>query len=298
MVHPRCKAVRADRPSQEALTPVYPTTSGLGQEAAAADDRTRACRCDLTDPLPAATLGRHAPASFRDSVFCCTTRRRHSRRKSCTTDFTRAWRRIKFDEPPRAAALDADPLSETQAARRAGAQAAATLDGGLLAALPFDMHACAAADACGSAAGSRADLSHAAACCRAMSAAAKTIVAGLRLCRRWINGVQVAIMAPTEILAEQHYRKIRGWLDELGVSLTWLAGGLRKRRRHRHSLRSRAVPRRSSWHARASFRRSVRFAQPGPRANRGRHSRVRIASAACAASERHRRDGPRSRTSS
>ncbi|HEV7802481.1 MAG TPA: ATP-dependent DNA helicase RecG, partial [Burkholderiales bacterium] len=43
------------------------------------------------------------------------------------------------------------------------------------------------------------------------------------------NGTQVAIMAPTEILAEQHYRKFSGWLQALGLEVTWIAGGLRKR---------------------------------------------------------------------
>ena len=57
----------------------------------------------------------------------------------------------------------------------------------------------------------------------------KTIVAALAALQAVENGGQVAIMAPTEILAEQHYRKFSSWLTPLGVSVTWIAGGLRKR---------------------------------------------------------------------
>jgi ATP-dependent DNA helicase RecG len=38
-------------------------------------------------------------------------------------------------------------------------------------------------------------------------------------------GWQCALMAPTEILAEQHFRKLVGWLEPLGVTTAWLTGG-------------------------------------------------------------------------
>ena len=44
-------------------------------------------------------------------------------------------------------------------------------------------------------------------------------------------GFQSALMAPTEILAEQHYRKIAQWLDALGLEVAWLSGGQKKRER-------------------------------------------------------------------
>jgi ATP-dependent DNA helicase RecG len=43
------------------------------------------------------------------------------------------------------------------------------------------------------------------------------------------NGYQAALMAPTEILAEQHYLKLRGWLDPLGIEPVWLSGSLKKK---------------------------------------------------------------------
>ena len=59
----------------------------------------------------------------------------------------------------------------------------------------------------------------------------KTVVAALAALRAVENGVQAAVMAPTEILAEQHYRKFSEWLAPLGVPLTWLSGSQKKKDR-------------------------------------------------------------------
>ena len=52
----------------------------------------------------------------------------------------------------------------------------------------------------------------------------KTVVAALAALQTIGAGAQVALMAPTEILAEQHYQNFRGWLEPLGVRLAWLSG--------------------------------------------------------------------------
>ena len=54
----------------------------------------------------------------------------------------------------------------------------------------------------------------------------KTIVAALAALQAIESGRQVAFMAPTEILAEQHYRKLAQWLSGLPVEIAWLTGGL------------------------------------------------------------------------
>jgi ATP-dependent DNA helicase RecG len=59
----------------------------------------------------------------------------------------------------------------------------------------------------------------------------KTIVALLAMLVAIDNGYQVAFMAPTEILAEQHYRTLSGYLDRLSVSVRLLVGGQRKKLR-------------------------------------------------------------------
>jgi ATP-dependent DNA helicase RecG len=57
----------------------------------------------------------------------------------------------------------------------------------------------------------------------------KTIVAALAMLHAVEAGYQAALMAPTEILAEQHYRKLSAWLAPLGIDVAWLTGSLKKR---------------------------------------------------------------------
>ena len=59
----------------------------------------------------------------------------------------------------------------------------------------------------------------------------KTVVAALAALRAVAAGRQVALMAPTELLAEQHLATFRAWLEPLGVAVVWLAGKLAARAR-------------------------------------------------------------------
>ncbi len=59
----------------------------------------------------------------------------------------------------------------------------------------------------------------------------KTVVAGLAALQAIEAGYQVVIMAPTEILAEQHQRTFSEWLEPLGVSVAWLSGRLGPKQR-------------------------------------------------------------------
>lgn len=52
----------------------------------------------------------------------------------------------------------------------------------------------------------------------------KTLVAALAAVRAIVHGKQVALMAPTELLAEQHANTFRQWLEPLGIQIGWLAG--------------------------------------------------------------------------
>lgn len=55
----------------------------------------------------------------------------------------------------------------------------------------------------------------------------KTLVAALTALSSLSQGHQVALMAPTELLAEQHYKTFQEWLAPLGIVTTWLAGKLK-----------------------------------------------------------------------
>lgn len=54
--------------------------------------------------------------------------------------------------------------------------------------------------------------------------AGKTVVAAVAACHVLENGWQVAMMAPTEILAEQHYLTFKKWFEPLGIQVSWLSG--------------------------------------------------------------------------
>ena len=59
----------------------------------------------------------------------------------------------------------------------------------------------------------------------------KTVVATIAALQVVENGSQVAFMAPTEILAEQHYRKLSKWLTPLDIKVAWLTGSQSKKER-------------------------------------------------------------------
>jgi len=59
----------------------------------------------------------------------------------------------------------------------------------------------------------------------------KTLVAALAICQALESGYQAALMAPTEILAEQHRDNLSGWLEPLGITCAWLGGKSRGKAR-------------------------------------------------------------------
>ncbi|WP_136680661.1 ATP-dependent DNA helicase RecG [Neptunomonas sp. XY-337] len=59
----------------------------------------------------------------------------------------------------------------------------------------------------------------------------KTMIAALAALQAVENGFQAAIMAPTEILAEQHFNNFQAWLETLGIQVAWLVGKLKGKRR-------------------------------------------------------------------
>lgn len=52
----------------------------------------------------------------------------------------------------------------------------------------------------------------------------KTLVAGAALVVAAASGVQAAMIAPTELLAKQHHRTLKGWFEPLGIEVVWLTG--------------------------------------------------------------------------
>ena len=98
MIHPRYRVVRGAMPVARALTPVYPTTAGLGQDALRRLIARALAACDLDDTLPPALPRGLGLPSFRDAV-----RLLHNPPAQIAQDELQerrhpAWRRVKFDE--------------------------------------------------------------------------------------------------------------------------------------------------------------------------------------------------------
>jgi len=228
IVHPRFHAVAAGEALPERLTPVYPTTAGLGQATLRRLIGRALDRADLPETLPAALRERLQLSGFAAAIRFLHTPPPEVAQEVLESRAHPAWRRVQFDE------LLAQQLSlrRAYAARRArGApRLAATrrLTGALLAALPFRLT------------GAQqvvwreiaADLAQPHPMQRLLQGdvgSGKTVVAALAMLHAVEAGYQAALMAPTEILAEQHYRKLAAWLLPLGLDVAWLTGSLKKR---------------------------------------------------------------------
>lgn len=248
MLHPAFKAAGGELPS--ALTPVYPTTAGLPQPYLRRAVVTALQRVELSEtlppgaPLPPIAIysqnGLQPLPSLREALtflhhpspdVALTTLEDHSHP---------AWQRLKAEE------LLAQQLSQQQSKRererlRAPVlQARTPADGGLplpaqlLAVLPFALTA--AQQRVGQEIA--ADLARPVPMHRLLQGdvgSGKTVVAALAAAVSMDAGWQCALMAPTEILAEQHFAKMIGWLEPLlaarGQRVAWLVGGQKKKER-------------------------------------------------------------------
>ena len=227
MVHPRYRVVGRDEALPQSLTPVYPTTAGVSQNALRKLIPPALAQADLTELLAQRWCERHNLPAFADAV-----RLLHAPPPGVPEfelqDRTHpAWQRIKFDE------VLAQQLSLRRAynaRRQKGAPqltAPGILAGQLLAALPFALTGAQQRVAAEIAQ----DLAQPYPMQRLLQGdvgSGKTIVAALAACQAIESGYQAAFMAPTEILAEQHYLKLRLWLEPLGIKVAWLSGSLKK----------------------------------------------------------------------
>ncbi len=223
MVHPRFHALRGEEPLPKALTPVYPTTAGLAQPVLKRLIERALARAALDDTLPPALRERYALVDFKAAVtalhrpppgagIAALAERKHP-----------AWRRMKFDE------LLAQQISMRKHYRERRARAAQPLAGGgkliprIMKSLGFALtgaqrRAWAQIEA---------DLAQTHPMHRLLQGdvgSGKTVVAALAALRAAERGLQTAVMAPTEILAEQHFRKFNEWLTPLGLRMAWLTG--------------------------------------------------------------------------
>jgi ATP-dependent DNA helicase RecG len=224
MVHPRYRLVRNGAPLPRSLTPVYPVTAGLSQPTLRALVLREVHGGDLSDTLPQALLERFALKGFAESVRFLHEPPPGVEIEDLEARTDPAWRRMKFDE------LLAQQLSMRMHYRERRSRSAPALPARgvltkqLLASLPFSLTT---AQRRAFAEISR-DLSQSHPMQRLLQGdvgSGKTVVAALAALQTVENGHQAAIMAPTEILAEQHHEKLSAWLAPLGIRIAWLTGG-------------------------------------------------------------------------
>ncbi|HSX62483.1 MAG TPA: ATP-dependent DNA helicase RecG [Tahibacter sp.] len=235
MVHPQYQRLAGDEPFavEETLTPVYPTTEGLGQKRLSTliqhalarlpdDEQLELVPAPLRAGLKLASLRKallfvHRPPPDADvsklllgvhpaqqrlafeellSHHLSLKQLRNSVRRQCAPA-------LVGDDALRARLLRALPYALTGAQRRVGAEIAADLRASepMLRLVQGDV------------------------------GSGKTVVAALAALTAIEAGHQAALMAPTELLAEQHLRTLRAWFEPLGIDVVWLAGKVQGRAR-------------------------------------------------------------------
>lgn len=229
MIHPKIKS-----PEKQALatslTPIYPTTNGLTQPVLRKAVQAALAQVDMHEILPARVLDDLRLPTLAESLRTLHYPPPHLSAGQLGSGTLPEWQRLKFDE------LLAQQLSMRLARQRRQHGQAMPLSGdgrlcrALLGNLPFRLTA-AQERVCSEI---RADLAQSTPMHRLLQGdvgSGKTIVAALSALTALESAqeVQVAIMAPTEILAEQHFMKFRQWLEPLGLTVAWLSGSLKKK---------------------------------------------------------------------
>ena len=237
MVHPTVKALAADAPLPTSLTPVYPASAGVSQlvirKAVAQALRDPSLQESLAEFLPKKLMAELLPSSDWPNLQSAITYLHQPPADANTQALLErthpAWRRVQFEE------LLAQQISLKRAhAIRRDRHAPSfakpikdkSLEADLLKALPFKLTA--AQDRVWAEIGN--DLEKSFPMNRLLQGdvgSGKTVVAALAAARVMDHGYQAAVMAPTEILAEQHYLKMKEWFEPLGVRIAWLSGSLK-----------------------------------------------------------------------
>jgi ATP-dependent DNA helicase RecG len=233
MMHPHTRAASGELPT--ALTPVYPTVAGLPQAYLRKAVLSGLARAELSDTFPPELAARLRFKPLWDLRQALTFLHHPTPDVSLAQleDHSHpAWLRLKAEE------LLAQQLSQLQSRREREhlrapalrANGAGSLHERLLAALPFQLTAAQRRV--------RTEIAQDLALNKPMHrllqgdvGSGKTVVAALAATICMDAGWQCALMAPTEILADQHFRKLVGWLEPLGVRVAWLTGSQKKKER-------------------------------------------------------------------
>ena len=227
MVHPSCRAVSEKTSVAETLTPVYSTVAGLTQGSLRKAIGIALAQNMLHETLPANIYQQFSFPSYATSLKALHNPSPDADLPALENKTTPEWQRIAFDE------LLAQQLSmRKHYARRRSLDApqfkqSKQFVSALLKSLPFALTRAQQKVAIEI----ERDLTQAHPMQRLLQGdvgSGKTIVACMAALQSIESGWQVALMAPTEILAEQHFRKMMVWLTPLNIQIAWLTGSQSK----------------------------------------------------------------------
>ena len=241
MVHPTVRAVAPEAPLSASLTPVYPASAGVSQtvirKAVLQALRDASLKQSLGEFLPIKLMKEILPnndwPTLHDAITYLHQPPADANTQSLLERTHPAWRRVQFEELlaqqislKRAHAIRRERRAPSFESDQKISKTNGSIEKGLFKVLPFELT------------GAQArvwfeigqDLSNGFPMNRLLQGdvgSGKTVIAALAAARTMDHGYQAAIMAPTEILAEQHYLKMKEWFEPIGVKVTWLSGSLK-----------------------------------------------------------------------
>lgn len=225
IVHP--KLLKAGEPLGDSLVPVYSTVAGLTQEVLTSHIQKHLKNCVLEDTLSPTLRERFDLMEINESIQLLHRPPLGTDIESLQLKYHPAWERLKFDEMlaqqiamfvarEKRSSLKAHSLSTRKSTlyqqvldrfsfQLTSAQERVLQEVEVDLQRQFPMHRLIQGDV----------------------GSGKTIVAALAATFALEQGLQVALMAPTEILAEQHYQKIMSWFDGSEVTVYWLSSSVK-----------------------------------------------------------------------
>jgi len=241
MVHPTVRAIAPEAPLSTSLTPVYPASAGVSQtiirKAVLQALRDATLKESLAEFLPIKLMKEILPSNdwppLHDAITYLHQPPADANTQSLLERTHPAWRRVQFEELlaqqislKRAHAIRRERRAPSFVSDQKISKTNGSIEEVLLKVLPFELTG--AQERVWLEIGQ--DLSNSFPMNRLLQGdvgSGKTVIAALAAARAMDYGYQAAIMAPTEILAEQHYLKMKEWFEPIGVKIAWLSGSLK-----------------------------------------------------------------------
>jgi ATP-dependent DNA helicase RecG len=233
IVHPQYQILHGVRDVEERLTPVYPTTEGLGQQRLRSIIGKALARLPDEAQLELIPENLREPLrlpSLREALLAAHHPAPHADVDALTRGVHPAQQRLAFEEL----------LTHHLSLKRMRAQVRTHHAPALRTSAPLRKHFLDALPFALTGAQQRVetevakDLAKAAPMLRLVQGdvgSGKTVIAALAALSAIAAGKQAALMAPTELLAEQHLCSFRAWFEPLGIDVIWLAGKVQGRAR-------------------------------------------------------------------